>query len=219
MRTPAGIFFDLDGTLMDSMPFHETAWRSALQEEGIEITSADVYASEGEKSETFAERMFLREKGRAPSVHELARCLENKETAFRRVFSVRPMPGTMDVLKKLHALNTPLALVSGSRRIQERYSELAGFLDFFRTIVSGDDVTFGKPNPQPFRLAAERLRLPAEDCLVIENAPLGIQAAKAAGMQCWAVQNGSPLTEFEFLKHGADRAFPQLVDLLRIDLR
>ena len=103
--------------------------------------------------------------------------------------------------------------MSGSRKIQERYAALPSLLETFPVIVGGDEVRRGKPDPEPFLLAAEKLGASPSECLVLENAPLGIRAARAAGMTCWGVLNNSPLSESELLSLGASRVLQRIADL------
>ena len=184
-----------------------------MRPEGIEVRDEDVYEAEGEKSETFVERLFQRSFQRLPTSEEMHRCLANKEKAFAKNFVARPFPGLLELLAEIRALPLGRALVSGSRKIQERYAALPSLLETFPVIVGGDEVRRGKPDPEPFLLAAEKLGASPSECLVLENAPLGIRAARAAGMTCWGVRNNSPLSESELLSLGASRVIQRIADL------
>jgi beta-phosphoglucomutase len=118
----------------------------------------------------------------------------------------------MDLLAHLQALGVPLAFVTGTSREETNKVLPAEILAFFSASVCGDEVMHGKPNPEPYMKAMSLLKVPSRECLVIENAPYGIQSAKAAGASVWAVR--SYLSDEHLGK--ADRLFDSIEDILKV---
>jgi len=183
LKLPAGDFkaylFDCDGTVADSMPPHYIAWKRALDEWGATFTEEQFYGWGGLPAEAVIERLN-REQGlqMVPAIVS-----DHKEKFYYEL-----LPGLKAVPEVLeHVLDAygriPIAIVSGSTResVVASLSTL-GLLDRFDTLVCAGDYVHGKPNPEPFLLAAERLGVKPEDCLVFEDAQPGIEAAKTAGM-------------------------------------
>ncbi len=178
------IIFDVDGVLVDSMQFHADAWIESFRDVGITIKREDIYEIEGSNGWGIVRSIF-KKAGRIPEPHHLEEIPLKKRTIldFERI---KPFDGIVDVLQELKKHFT-LALVSGSdRKIVEKMIEHF-FPDIFEVTVAGIDVENGKPAPDPYLKAVEMLGLKKEACIVIENAPLGVEAAKAAGLYCVAV--------------------------------
>ncbi|MFM8232052.1 MAG: HAD family hydrolase, partial [Chthoniobacterales bacterium] len=107
---------------------------------------------------------------------------------------IEPLPGVRALLAALRAKNMPCAIASSTERANlDLPLDLMGLREFFSVIVSGEEVVHGKPDPAVFLLAAERLGLPPADCVVIEDALVGIEAAKRAGMPVLAVATTNPM--------------------------
>lgn len=205
------IIFDVDGVLVDSMRFHADAWIEAFRDVGITIRREDIYEIEGSNGWGIVRSIFKKE-GRIPEPHHLEEIPLKKRTVldFERI---EPFEGIVDVLQGLKKHFT-LALVSGSdRKIVEKMIEHF-FPDIFEVTVAGIDVENGKPAPDPYLKAVEMLGLENEECIVVENAPLGVEAAKAAGLYCVAVPS---TLGAEMLQH-ADLVFkdhPALLSYLQ----
>jgi beta-phosphoglucomutase len=112
-----------------------------------------------------------------------------KERHYLSHNAFRFYDGALALLGDLRRAGVALALVSGAGRVRLTKTCGADFLELFGVVITGDDVTHGKPHPEPYLRAAEALVVPADRCLVVENAPLGIRAAKAAGMDCVAIMS------------------------------
>jgi len=178
------IIFDVDGVLVDSMRFHADAWVESFRDVGITIRREDIYEIEGSNGWGIVRSIF-KKAGRIPEPHHLEEIPLKKRTIldFERI---KPFDGIVDVLQELKKHFT-LALVSGSdRKIVEKMIEHF-FPDVFEVTVAGIDVENGKPAPDPYLKAVEMLGFEKEDCIVVENAPMGVEAAKAAGLYCVAV--------------------------------
>jgi len=205
-RPARAIIFDMDGVVLDSMPTHLRTWQETLAPLGITLTADDLYPLEGVPTEPTAQRLTAKFLGQPCSAAEASRLADTKRALFREMFNPTLVSGIGPLLHDLHGRGYRLGLVTGSaRRVVDESLRPTGVAGLFDSLVSGDQVAHGKPDPEPYRLAAERLGLPPGDCLVIENAPLGIQSARAAGMACVALQTTLPAEQLSAA--GADLVF------------
>jgi beta-phosphoglucomutase len=192
-RPAAGIIFDMDGVVLDSMPAHLLTWQRALAPLGVELTAADLYPLEGVPTELTAQKLTEKLLGQACSREEAERLAVAKRRYFRQIFEPGLVPGMGPLLCDLRGRGYRLGLVTGSARsVVDESLAPTGVADLFDAVVTGDQVARGKPDPEPYRTAAERLGLPPAQCLAVENAPLGIQSARAAGIDCVALQTTFP---------------------------
>lgn len=183
---PAGNFtgyiFDLDGTLVDTMPLHYAAWRDTFREFGLnrDIDEAVFYSLGGVPAAQVAE-IFNRHHGTAYAPLELR---EVKERRFGALLPTAPLiKAVVDFARRIAATH-PISVASGGPREVVRETLVHRGLDkLFPVVVTADDVRHGKPAPDTFLLAAEKMGVSARGCLVFEDAELGIQAAEAAGMK------------------------------------
>ena len=181
------LLFDFDGTLADTMPAHFEAWKKAFAEEKIVLLPEEYYPLEGMKVQEVAR--ILSEKHALPEnyIQNLVKC---KEIFFKQaVTTVSFYPGAYELLSLLRKQNYKLALVTAAQRTRLEETTPLSFLALFDTIITGDDVTEGKPSPEPYTLALTRLSLTPQEAIVIENAPLGISSARAAGIYCVAISS------------------------------
>ncbi|MFN2242729.1 MAG: HAD family hydrolase, partial [Anaerolineae bacterium] len=145
--------------------------------------------------------------GEACSEQEAQRLANTKRALFREMFNPCFVPGILPLLHDLRGRGYRLGLVTGSARsVVDESLVPTGVASFFEVIVAGDEVAMGKPDLEPYRTAAARLGIAPAQCLAVENAPLGIESAKAAGMGCVALQTTLPA---ECLS-AADRVFPDV---------
>jgi beta-phosphoglucomutase len=179
------ILFDMDGVLVDSMPDHAEAWKQAFATIGISIERKDIYELEGSNHNQIVELIFKRfdRKGTVEEIRDLSR---KKIKIFNQIEHVRPFGEILELLPVLKQ-KYKLAVVSGSNRETVHNIINTFFPDTFQIIIDGDDVNKSKPAPEPYLKAVEKLRVPKEHCIVIENAPLGIRSAKEAGLRCIAI--------------------------------
>ena len=183
LTIPSGDFhaylFDCDGTIVDSMPLHYVAWKQTLAEWGCDFDEKLFYAWGGRPVADIIASLN-RQHGLNMPVADVARI---KEHRYReQLHQLQPIP---EVVEHIHAQfgRIPLAVVSGSRRNSVVGSLTAlNLLDKFETLVCAEDYTRGKPAPDGFLLAAQRLGIAPYNCLVFEDTDLGIEAAAAAGM-------------------------------------
>ncbi len=182
---PRAVIFDMDGVLVDSMPYHADAWIIVFAEIGIYIKRQDVYEVEGSNHEGIV-RLIFKKAGRTPAPEDFEELSRKKRGVFTRINNVTVFEGIYDCLDFLKN-RCLLGVVSGSDKgvvmeIIERF-----FPDTFDAIVTGNDVKEGKPSPEPYLKAVEMLGVRKDECIIIENAPLGVEAAKRAGLYCIAI--------------------------------
>jgi len=177
-----GLIFDLDGTLIDSMPAHFEAWCAALAEHGSPgIFPEDVfYAMGGRPTKDIVEilngEMNLNLDPDAVSMSKKAAYLEHLD----KIEIIAPV---LDFVKANHG-KTPMAIATGgSREVAQKVIEKLEIDQYFQTMVTADDVSCGKPDPEVFLKAAQAIGIPPEDCVAFEDAAPGILAAQTAGMK------------------------------------
>jgi len=192
LKLPAGPFqaylFDCDGTIVDSMPLHYIAWKETLEEWNCVYEEKLFYAWGGRPVTEIISRLNEMQGLKMP-VEAVA---HSKEIRYLNQLShLKVIPEVVEEIEAQHG-RIPLAVVSGSRR-ESVVNSLTSvhLLDKFDTMVCAEDYKNGKPAPDAFLLAAERLGVAPKDCLVFEDTDLGIQAATAAGMA--SVRVPSPL--------------------------
>lgn len=180
-----GILFDLDGVLVDTMKHHDEAWRKAIGKYGLQISREEIYRREGEKGSVTASEL-LRLAGLSPSVDAVRQLIREKGEIFKASIKINLFPEALSCIEYCRK-KYRLGLVTGSFLPEVKASLDVPFLESFEVIVTADDVHQGKPHPEPYLLALEKLKLKASEAIVIENAPYGIQAAKAASLVCIAL--------------------------------
>jgi HAD superfamily hydrolase (TIGR01509 family) len=179
------VIFDCDGTLVDSEPLARSAWEQALAPYGYEVTDADIEGAVGlpyaRVHAYFADRVELPEAGEfwGEFTGELFALIDARLVVFE---------DAVHTARELRARGVPLAVASSSPRERlHRTLSRAELLDAFDVTVAGDEVARGKPEPDMFLVAAERLGVDPADCIAIEDSPPGVAAAVAAGMATIAV--------------------------------
>jgi beta-phosphoglucomutase family hydrolase len=182
-KLPPGSFnaylFDCDGTIADSMPLHYVAWSKALSEWNCEFSEELFYAWGGMPVADIISTLNTRHGLNMPNQQVATR----KEQLYYEILpQLKAVPEVLEHIEARHG-QIPLAVVSGSTRDSVTASlETLKILDRFDTLVCAGDYRKSKPDPEPFLIAAERLRIAPADCLVFEDTDMGIQAATAAGM-------------------------------------
>jgi HAD superfamily hydrolase (TIGR01509 family) len=183
LALPPGDFkaylFDCDGTVADSMPLHYIAWSQALEEWGCKFTEERFYELGGVPIIEIIERLG-REQGIQMPTAQVAK--RKEELYFENLPKLQCVPEVLEHIELQHQ-RIPFAIVSGSTRDSVEASlRSIGLLKYFDVLVCAGDYTRSKPDPEPFLLAAERLRVPPESCLVFEDTKMGVESATAAGM-------------------------------------
>lgn len=181
---PRAVLWDLDGTLIDSRDQHWRAWRDTMEAEGAPITESDFDAAFGQRNADFLGR-WLGDRAPAGDVERVA---EAKEARYRELLSgegVRALPGAVQWLRVLHETGWRQAVASSApRRNVELALELLGVAGFIHAVVTSEDVDEGKPAPDVFLEAADRVGVRPSLCVVVEDAEAGIEAARRGGFPC-----------------------------------
>ena len=187
-QAPRAVLWDMDGTLLDSADYHWLAWRDMLHAEGYPITHDQFKATFGQRNDTILRGYF----GASLPDAEVARVGGAKEARYRELVRERGitlLPGVGMWLARLRAAGWRQAIASAAPRANvEAIVAALDIAPFFGAIVAAEDVQRGKPDPQVFLLAAERLGAPPARCVVVEDAPAGIEAAHRAGMRAIGVR-------------------------------
>ena len=184
------VLWDLDGVLVDSTRFHYEAYRRLLGECGREISFDEFCNLIGLRNEAILRRLL----GELPPA-EVERLARRKEELFRGLIAgkVEALPGAAELARRLHEARVPMAIVSSTPRANiELILGSLGLAEAFAVVVGAEDARRGKPHPEGFLAAAERLGVAPADCVVLEDAPEGIEGAKAAGMRCIGVASTRP---------------------------
>jgi len=187
-----GIIFDLDGTLVDTMPLHVDAWRKTAKQFGFAFDAQWIYNLGGVPSRKIA-LMINEIQGLDLDTQELARIKTDHYVST--MHQADPIPVTTALLRR-YAGVLPMAVGTGSPRANaEAVIANAGLQEYFQAVVTADDVEDHKPSPDTFLLAAERLGVAPQHCVVFEDTPIGVQAARAAGMDCILVKDGELIAQ------------------------
>ena len=185
------VIWDMDGVIADTAPYHLRAWQHVFQKRRVDFTEHDFRRNFGQRNDTII-RITL---GEDISQSEIDVIASEKEENYRQRVrqNIKPLPGAVELIKSLkgHSFGVALATSAPTENIQLVMREL-GIEDSFQAIVAGREVKEGKPSPQGFLLAAQKLGVEPKNCLVIEDAVAGVTAAKRAGMHCIAVTNTHP---------------------------
>ncbi len=184
------ILFDLDGLMVDSEPHSLASWEAVLGERGVTLDQLTIDSILGLRIDATA-RTLIDQYGLPDTVQALSEA-KTEYQIMHLNGNVRPMPGLLELLDEIdrRALRKAVAS-SGMRRYVEAVLRIIGLLERFNVIITGDQVAHGKPAPDIFLAAARALDVEPRHCLVLEDAPAGVQAAKAAGMLCIAVPDHS----------------------------
>jgi HAD superfamily hydrolase (TIGR01509 family) len=182
------ILFDLDGLMVDSEPHSLASWRAVLLSRGVMLDQAVSERMFGLR-QFEAARLLIDIYGLRDQPAMLAR--EKEEYQIQHLDTrIKPMPGLYELLDEIDQRKLRMAVASsGVRPYVTAVLQTVGLIGRFPAIVTGDDVINGKPAPDVFLAAARAVQTEPPYCLVLEDAPVGVQAAKAAGMHCVAIPN------------------------------
>ncbi len=180
---PRAVLWDLDGTLIDSMPYHWIAWNDVLQPLGFHFSVESFAPTVGLRNEEIVRDFLKLDRSQA----EIEQVVLAKEVRYRTILRERGLPllpGVEQWLKTLRAAGWRHAIVTSAPRLNVDATMTATHLDqLVDTIVCAEDVINGKPHPEPFLLAADRLSVAPAHCIVVEDASLGLEAGRRAGMK------------------------------------
>ena len=192
----------MDGVITDTMPYHFRAWESVFASKGVQSSHEDIYKREGQKGLDSVRELFA-EKGIFYTDTIGRKLLKEKEELFKRIFKRKFIVGSRMFIKRSLAQGFKLGLVTGTSRHEAQKLIPKDLWDYFDVTVCGCDVQNGKPHPEPYLKAINKLNVKPKDALVFENAPFGIRSAKAAGLYCIALETSLPAAYLT----GADAIF------------
>ncbi len=180
------LLLDFDGVVAESFDFHYRAWQNVISEFDVRPYDMIIKLHEGQPARMMAQAIY-RAAGLTLDGEKAQILAREKNQAFRRLGSVPIYPQAFTLLQKAKQHGLKTALVTGTRIENVRYVLSNEQLQLFDVIIQDGDYRHPKPDAEPYLLAAERLSVPPPNALVVENAPLGIAAAKKAGMFCIAL--------------------------------
>lgn len=192
--------FDLNGTMVNDMPYHATAWKRVANEVlGGTFTDAEIKQNMYGKNAEVLVRLFGKDRF---TDAEMDRLSQDKEEQYRREYinELQLLPGLQNFLDKAYQAGIPMAI--GSAAITSNIDFVLDNLNirhYFKAIVSADDVTHSKPDPESFLKPAQLLGVKPENCIVFEDVPKGAEAAKNAGMKAVILTTTHPVEDFNAL--------------------
>ena len=202
------VLWDLDGTLLDSEEYHWLSWRDTMAALARPITREQFLATFGLRNDEILPGWL----GASATSDEINRVSLEKESLYRRLLrdrGVAPLAGAAEWVRRLQKEGWRQAIASSAPRANvDVVLEVLGMASFFQAVVSAEDVTAGKPDPQVFLTAASRLGVLPAACVVVEDSPAGIEAARRAGMRCIGVSRNGRLAAADLGVSSLDRLPP-----------
>lgn len=195
LKAHRAFIFDMDGTIIDNMMVHHTAWQQLFRELGYEWTIEEVKERIWGKNEEIFERIFP---GRF-SPQEIAQLADRKERSYVEIYrpQIAMLPGVKRLLIDARDKGVRLGIATAAPPLCVEFVREALMLEsYFDTIVDSQQVVRGKPHPEGYLMAARRLGVHPSECLVFEDAPVGVEAAQAAGMSAFVVLTTHAEAEF-----------------------
>lgn len=205
------VLFDMDGVLFDSMPYHAEAWHKVMSKRNLPLSREEAYLHEGRTGASTINIVCQRELNREATPEEVESIYSEKSTLFNSFPEAKPMPGAQSTLIKVKGNSLTPMVVTGSAQKSLLGRLESNFPHTFRQeyMVTAFDVKHGKPDPEPYLMALAKGNLNPNEAIVVENAPLGVEAAVAAGIFTIAVNTG-PLDDKILSDAGAHLLFPSM---------
>ena len=212
------VLFDMDGVLYNSMPSHARAWYETMSALGATASEEDFYLFEGRTGHSTIDILFQRTFGREATEEEKQIIYARKSQRFVELEKPKsiPMSGSLDVLQQVKTLGLQRIIVTGSGQqslFDKLHQDFPGYFDK-DLMVTAFDVTQGKPHPEPHLMGLKKGNLQPNEAIVVENAPLGIESARAAGIYTIAVNTG-PLSDKILWEAGANALYPSMSALAK----
>lgn len=208
------VLFDMDGVLFDSMPYHAKAWHKIMTARGFDLSKEEAYLHEGRTGAGTINIISQRQFGKTVAPKEIEEIYKEKSNEFNSYPEAKAMPGAWDLLCKVKEAGLTPLIVTGSGQTSLLSRLEQSFPATFREelMVTAFDVKHGKPNPEPYLMALQKGGIKACEAIVVENAPLGVEAAVAADIFTIAVNTG-PLADNILLDAGANLLFSSMNEL------
>lgn len=213
---PRAVLFDMDGVLYDSMPHHAVAWRESMAKFGIEMTTADAYATEGARGFDTVREMARLKNGLEISEEKAKEIYAEKSRIFHTMPEAPIFEGVKELMQKIVDCGLTVNVVTGSAQKQliARLHDDFGEWLAPEHITTAYDVTHGKPAPDPYLTGLRKAgNLKPWQGIVVENAPLGVRAGVAANVFTVAINSG-PLPDEALAEHGCNLLYKKITELL-----
>lgn len=205
------VLFDMDGVLFNSMPYHADAWHKVMERHGLHLSREEAYMHEGRTGAATINLVYQRQYKKDATSEMIESIYAEKSAEFNSNPEPERMPGAWEILQKVKSEGLTPVLVTGSGQhslLNRLTHNFPGMFERER-MVTAFDVKYGKPHPEPYLMGLEKAGVKANEAIVVENAPIGVQAGVAAGIFTVAVNTG-PLDEQVLLDAGADLLFPSM---------
>lgn len=208
---PKAVLFDMDGIIYNSMPNHALSWHQAMATIGIQMEENEAYRYEGMRGVETIKLKARQQWNREISDEEAQKIYDLKVSSFSQCPPALKMEGTEELMKQIKAEGLTICVVTGSgqRSLLEKLETDFKGLIYQERVITCFDVTHGKPAPDPYLVGMQRAGVNPWEAIVVENAPLGIQAAVAAKCFTIAVNTG-PLPDEELINKEADVIMPNM---------
>lgn len=203
---PEVVLFDMDGVLFDTMPIHVSSWAETATHYGLRARVEEFYLFEGMKGTQTVKELYRRQKGKEPAPEYVEEVYRHKCAAFRASKTpILPIEGVGQLVRYMAERGIQIGVVTGSTRHNAEERILRDFSDIIdpKNMITADEVTNGKPDPEPYTRGGELFDTDPSSILVIENAPLGVRSAVDAGLFTIAVTTG-PIPEHTLRQEGAN---------------
>ena len=185
-----GVIFDMDGTIVNSLPYHHEAWRIFFEENKIEDFSEKQKKYKGSGTLDLMKAVY----GDIYSLEELKKMSDDKEVIFREIYkgNIVPIYGFIEFLEELKSKNILVGLASNAIKLNVDLTLMElGIYDQFNSIISGDEVNYGKPNPEMFNKTVNNFNINKANCLIFEDSLEGVQAANNADIKVIGVTSSN----------------------------
>lgn len=205
------VLFDMDGVLFNSMPFHADAWHTVMERHGLHLSREEAFLHEGRTGAATINIVYQRQYGCEAPQALVERIYKEKSEEFARHPEPERMPGAWELLQLVKADGLQPVLVTGSGQhtlLNRLEHAFPGMFDPDH-MVTAYDVKLGKPHPEPYLMGLAKAGVKADEAVVVENAPIGVQAGVAAGIYTLAVNTG-PLDGQVLLDAGANRLYSSM---------
>lgn len=205
------VLFDMDGVLFNSMPYHAESWHRVMTRRGLNLSREEAYMHEGRTGAATINLVYQRQYGCEAPAELIEQIYADKCVEFNSFPEAEPMEGAWEVLQQVKAAGLTPVLVTGSgqRSLLDRLEKNYPGMFAPERMVTAFDVKYGKPNPEPYLMGLAKAGVRPDEAIVVENAPIGVQAGHAAGIFTIAVNTG-PIAGEVLLESGADLLFPSM---------
>jgi len=212
------IFFDMDGVLFDSMPLHAKAWQQTMTEVGLDFSLYNAYMNEGRTGDSTIDEAFLLKYGKTADKETKRKIYQRKSDIFNSFNAIpQQIPDVYELLKILKNRGLQILVVTGSAQTSLIDMLEKSFPNIFEQdkIVTAFDCKIGKPHPEPYLIALNKAKVEKWQAMVVENAPLGVRSAVAAGLFTIGINTGILMPE-ELKKEGANLVLPNMRELIKL---